>query len=173
MSQFVSDELVRVPVGPCQCPGTPHDGQDGRDDGDVVFLQPALTLDGGLEVLRALRKTEEGEDLVSFATRMVPPYLRHGLAAWNFVDERGKPIAVTAEAIRHLKWEMAYTIGDKADDLYGEEALRPLLARMQKPSPPGQKAGSTSPNRASRRARQPRSGRSSPASSAATKLSAT
>ena len=171
MSRFVSDELIELPLGACRCPGTPHDGLDGRADGDVVYLRPALTLDGGLEVLRALRRSEAGEDVVAFATRMIPPYLRHGIAAWNLTDEAGQPVEVTPEAIGRLDWDTAYTIGEKADDLYGEEALRPLLARTQKLSPPMRTGGSTSRSRPSQRTPRSPSGRSSPTSSGGTKRS--
>lgn len=173
MSRFVSDEPVPVALGACRCPGTPHDGQDGRDDGDIVYLRPALTLEGGLAIIRALRKTEDGEDLPSFATRMIPPYLKHGLAGWNFVDESGLPVPLTQERISHLDWDTAYAIGDKCDDLYGKEALAPLLARMPQPLRPGPMVVSISPNLPSRRTRRPRSGRSSPGTLAATGPSAT
>jgi porin len=38
----------------CTCPGTPHDGRDGADDGDIVYLRPVLGFAAGAEALRMM-----------------------------------------------------------------------------------------------------------------------
>ena len=63
--------------------------------------------------------------------------------SWNLVDEDGEPVPVTREALEELRWEDAYELADRADDLYGAQVLAPLLKRMPKPSPTGRTNGST------------------------------
>jgi hypothetical protein len=157
-------DQVAVRVRDCACPDAPHDG------GDEVYLRPRLGLEGGLAadaaLLSLLTDHSSGE-----VERLVPPtigpiYVRYGVVGWNLADEDG-PMALDVDALLD-DYEMSRPIWEKADELYSQAVLRPLLAATRRYSPNGQMDGSTSPSRASRRKRPRQSGRSSRASSAAT-----
>ena len=132
----------------CPCPGTPH------ADGDTVGLRPKLGLVGGTivqgVVVAAKNRAEaEGRPLdVGTTTALVSEaYLLQGVCEWTLVDEIGKPVPVNAETIRsHLldDFTLASAVSDKADDLYMEAVIRPLLAPASTSSPPTPINGSTS-----------------------------
>jgi hypothetical protein len=152
----MTDELVPVWMSDCRCPGAPH------PDGDYAYLRPYLLYAGGAEALRAIA-TAAGDgdvDATRLAAVVTPVYLRHGIVSWNRVDEAGEPVPVTDETIAALRWEDAYEVADRADDLYGEAVLRPLLRRTAKLSPGGPTAGSTSANSRSPSKRRTPSARS-------------
>jgi hypothetical protein len=72
-------------------------------------------------------------------------FLRHGIVAWSFVDEDGKPLPISNATIAdRLDWATAHEVAEKCDELYGADLFRPLLARMATFSPPGPRAVSTS-----------------------------
>jgi hypothetical protein len=181
-------------VGECQCPGAPHDGLDGRDDGDWIELRPALSLDAGLEAMTAYRiavsdpefnvdaVAADGEmDAATIAARqrsqgiltrgLFPIFARDGLIGWNFCDESG-PVACTADNAATLDFPTKFVIADLADDIYGVTVVTPLVQQMERLSPSGQTVSSTSPNRQSRRHPPRQSARSLRAISAATEQSA-
>ena len=136
---------VLVPVGACRCPGTPH------GDGDWVELRPSPTIDIGSAVYAAVANV--GDDPVQLQVEMTRAYLRFGIAAWSFTDEHGSPIPIQprrpefGDVISRLLPFGAggYDVADRADSLYSEEVLRPLMTRLSRmPSPAGRMAGSTS-----------------------------
>src|SRR5690349_16815535 len=122
----------------CTCPETPHSepsSEWGGLDGDVVELRPYLDLAGGSEALRFTRDAIAAADgdldkATSFMGEMVGPvYVRRGVVGWNLVDENG-PVPCTLEALEALPYVDAYEIADRADDLYGESVLAPLVKRI-------------------------------------------
>jgi hypothetical protein len=123
----------------CTCPGTPHDGSDGADDGDIVYLRPALGFAAGAEALRKIIESEG--DVNRIAELVGPVYIREGVTGWNVVDESGAIPLDTAAILDNYTW--AYPIAEKADDLYSQVVLAPLLARMSAPSGNGPIAMST------------------------------
>ena len=127
-------DLVPVRFRDCSCPGTPH------ADGDIAELRPYLDYPGGAEALAAIQSL--GGDMARFAEVIGPVFIRRGVVAWNVVDDDG-PVPVTNEALDALRWEDAYELADKADDLYGGQVLAPLVRRMDALSPRGQTAPST------------------------------
>jgi hypothetical protein len=150
-------DLVPVRFRDCTCPGTPH------PDGDVAYLRPYLDLAGGAAALAAIAKSDGTEG--GIAPLVGPVYLRHGVHSWNVVDEDG-PVPV--EAVNELRWEDAYDLAEKADDLYGEQVLAPLVRRMSQPSKAGPTNGSTPrPRKSSKKLRKPWPPSSSPSSESA------
>jgi hypothetical protein len=141
----------------CTCPGTPH------PDGDVAELRPYLDYPGGVEALaaiqRALADTDrdvladpsldvEAHRLAKTAEYAVPVMIGRGVVAWNVVDEDG-PVPVTRERLAALRWEDAYELGERADDIYGVQIFAPLGRRPLVSSANGPTGGSTPPRRRS------------------------
>ena len=139
---------VRVPVGACRCPGSPH------EDGDWVELRPDPTIDMGAAVYAAVSNV--GDDVSLMQVELTRAYLRYGIVRWSFVDTRGDAIPIRpraadfADTISDLLPFSAggFDVADRADDLYTKEVLRPLMTRLSSTrSRGGQTAGSTSPTR--------------------------
>lgn len=137
---------VLVPVGACRCPGTPH------GDGDWVELRPSPTIDIGSAVYAAVANV--GDDPVQLQVEMTRAFLRFGIVAWSFTDDRGEPIPIQprrpdfGDVISRLLpfTDGGFLVADRADDLYSEEVLRPLMTRLSSMrSQGGQTVGSTSP----------------------------
>lgn len=139
-------DLVPVRFRDCSCPGTPH------PDGDVAMLRPYLDYPGGAEALAAIAKSDGTEG--GIAQFIGPVYIRRGVVSWNVLDDDGKPVPVTPEALDALRWEDAYELADKADDLYGGQVLAPLVKRTSGLSSAGPTAVSTRPRPKSSRKRQ-------------------
>jgi hypothetical protein len=134
MSVLDAPELVPVPVGYCPCAREPH------PDGDIVYLHPELSMQGGLAAQGAI--AEGTGDLVLLQELLARVWITHGVAAWTFVDDEGNPIPVTpANVARALPYAKGgRLIADKADDLYHEAILAPLgdrLEALRKLSQPG------------------------------------
>lgn len=117
----------------CACPGKPHDGKDGHDDGDTVTFRARLPFASGVEALRLIFDP----DKETHASHALPVYLRDGPEAWNLLDAKGEPVPLTREALEALPFADQYEIGDRGDTLYGGEVLAPLLRRMKKSSATG------------------------------------
>lgn len=157
-------ERTRVALPGCICPGSPH------RDGDWVELAPRPTPAMGTAIMAAVRGTANRFTLEGY---MAEAYMTFGIRAWSFVDEEGDGIPVdpaapewreTVEEL--LPWAQGGAeVVDRADSLYSEEVLRPLLSRTSTSSQGGQMDGSTSPTPASGPSRPKRSTPSSPASS--------
>lgn len=133
----------------CACPGTPHDGEDGHDDGDIVVFRPRLPFAAGVEALRLIFDP----DTETHAANALPVYLREGPESWNLLDEHGKPVPLTREALEALPFADQYEIGDQGDTLYGGEVVAPLLRRMSKSS--GTSPTTSSSRRRSRSSAKP------------------
>lgn len=128
----------------CTCPGTPHTGRDGADDGDIVVLRPALGFAAGAEALRAM--IESDGDLNRIAELVGPVYLRVGPQAWNVLADSGPaPLSAVAD----LPYSDAYPIVEAADSLYSEVVMAPLLKRMSGLSGPTSNGRPTSATRRS------------------------
>lgn len=155
---------VLVPVGACRCPGAPH------EDGDWVRLRAEPTVDIGSAVYAAV--ANHGDDPMALQVELTRAYLRYGIASWSFTDDRGAPIPVDPRsrgfdelARRLLPFSQGgFDVADRADSLYSEEVLRPLMTRLSSMhSQGGPMAGSTSPTRRTSTGSRKRSRRSSPA----------
>lgn len=172
-------EGQRVRFRDCACPGGPHDGMEGRDDGDWVEMKPALSFTAGAEALRMMASAlvvvspsgggPDGTDPVidnSRADGLVGPvYVREGVKSWNVVDEDGVAVPLDVDLIlSNYGW--AYPIAEAGDDLYSGALLAPLLKRTSGQSGNGRTVGSTPPPRRSSSMPPQQRKRSSPNGSA-------
>ena len=154
----------RTLVVECPCPGTPHEH-------DTVTFSPVLPMAGGLAVISAVRdamRATDGEEMdnLVLAAHTFPVYLRFAIESWTFTDAAG-------HLLDRERWDallpfgVKYAIADAADDLFGEEALSPLVGTTPASSRGGPTATSTSRSRASGSSPRSRSAPSSRAASAA------
>jgi hypothetical protein len=144
----VSNELVPVTVGECQCPGTSH------PDGDVVYLRPKLGLRDGIVLqepvsdwLQIAPAERPGQEYMR--GELSERYLILGIAGWNLEDEDG-PIPVNPVSIRENllnDYERSQAAAEKGDELYSDVALGPLRRLVSMSSRPTSNNGSTSPTR--------------------------
>lgn len=129
------DTTTLVPVEvPCRCPiPEPHEF-------DTVYLRPRLGLAGGVAVQRAvndfLLTNERRREDVALGS-LVENYLIWGVAAWTLVDEHNKPLEVKPDTLQEQlidDFERAKAVADKADELYKEPVLGPLVRRTSSSS---------------------------------------
>lgn len=171
---------VFVRVRDCTCPGTPH-----KDEGDGVYLRPTIGLDGGLDAEAALLESNDLFPLPEGSSKVVidsigtkralyvrPRWFRtfivHGAVDWNLWDADG-PTPFDLDAVL-ADYAMARPVAEKANDLYQEAVLAPLVQAPPKSSSNGRTARATSRTAGSTRMR---SGPSSPDGSAGSAPSAT
>jgi hypothetical protein len=146
-------DQVAVRVRDCACPDAPHDGVDGADDGDIVYLRARLNLAGGLAAAGAVMSLMGPDfDQSRVPATLGPIYVRHGAVGWNLLNERGEPVPFDVEVLLN-DYLLGFEVWDRADDLYADEVLRPLQARMPRSSPRGRTGVSTSAKRSSARPR--------------------
>lgn len=147
---------VTVPIGPCACPRA-----HGSDD--EVYLAPALSMAGGMAAQAAIEQVmEAGGDPILLQEYLARIWINHGIVGWNLVDEDGDPLPVNPRTIAE---RMPYgkggrLVAERADDLYSEDILAPLKARLKPLSRRGSTASGpqpTSPTGASTRKRPSRS----------------
>lgn len=154
---------VSVKVGPCKCPGSPHDE-------DEVLLAPKLTVPMGAASMAVLNGVNPTIPAMQAALTSIylSPAPAGGIVAWSFVSEALKPEEITQEAIdRLLPWtEGGAEVAEMADSLYSGDLFRPLAQRRSKVSEPTPTAVSTPPIRESGSTPPKSSRRSSPNGSA-------
>lgn len=144
--------LVTVTVRDCACPGTPHDA-------DEVYLLPSLSLEGGaaaeLDLMDSSSVTDEKRRTTALLARWTSTYVRYGAVGWNWIrlDENGRPEPIPFDVdILLADYRLSRSVAEKANELYAEAVLGPLLvaAAAANPSPPkkpsrrGRTDGSTS-----------------------------
>lgn len=161
-------DTVSVTGVVCPCPGTPH------PDGDTVDLFARLDLPRGAELQsRALlaRQLElDGPALIGY---LKAAYVRVGVAGWTLVDDEGKAEPVTPDNIERLlisDFGRAAPIAEKADELYFDPVLAPLLNGAARSSHSTTTVASTSANGST--SHKPRR-RSRPSSTSTTPTAAT
>jgi hypothetical protein len=128
-----------------------------------VFLAPKLSLAGGLAANGDIIQAAGDGSILAAAWKAT--FVKHGAVGWNLLDEDGDPVDFDVNVLLE-DYSLSEALADKADDLYGESVMRPLLLRLKNISPNGRTSrnGSTSrtpPSTTKRRAR------SSPATTAA------
>jgi hypothetical protein len=154
MRSFEADP-VEVRLEACYCPGTPHEA-------DLVYLAPVISMPGGMAARAAM--VAGIEDTIILQEQLAEVWMRHAIVSWNLVDEGGAPIPVTrdnvAAALPYGKG--GRLVADRADDLYAEDILAPLVEMSKSSSRRGPTNGSTSATTTSKRKRR------SPSSTATT-----
>lgn len=124
MSRLDSPEPVVVELGPCECAGQPHET-------DIVYLAPSLSMSGGMAAQGAIAKSEG--DPVRLQELLADIWVRYGVTGWNLLDDKGQPIPLTADNIaRALPYgKGGRLVAERADDLYAEDILAPLVQRLE------------------------------------------
>lgn len=160
------ERTVRIP---CPCPGTPHDG------GDEVTLRERLGLAGGIAaqtIVVAARQAQGGKrplDQAMLTGLLAEVYLLHAIEAWTLVGTDGRPLELDEANIRERllsDFSVAEPIADRADDLYLEAVITPLVKPAASSSRRSSTKGSTSATRRVTPSRLPkRSKRSSTSTS--------
>jgi hypothetical protein len=158
--------LIEVRVRDCACPATPH------PDGDIVYIRPKIGLEGGIAAQvdfattqREIPLTDADRDSEDEPTprrrlfsqtlqrRWMVTFVRFGAVDWNLLDERGQRVPFDVEELL-ADYDLAYTVADRADDLYAEAVMRPLLPPPSKTSTSGPNVVSMSRAKPSTRSRQ-------------------
>lgn len=151
-------EPVEVLV-PCTCPETPHAD-------DIVRLDPEAGFELGLAVNASLALYD---DAVALEVAMGKAYLQYGIRSWTKTDAKEAPVPVTLETIHDLlPWARGgEVVAQRANELYYESIVAPLVRRAQMRSQAGSTSGVTSRKSPTSLQRRKRSGSSSTAASAA------
>ena len=144
-----------IPVRVRECPDGSH------PDGDHVYILPKLSLEGGIAARQDVDAVSSTtEDLNTFLVRRwMVTFCRYGAVSWELHDPGGEvwPFDVSVLLADH---DLAYVVADKADDLYRESVMRPLLERARSnTSRSGAAGGSTSPKTTSTGSRRRSSSR--------------
>lgn len=148
-------EPIRVDVGSCRCPGSPHDS-------DWVLLRPSLTVPMGAAAMAAIRATPSTQAEQEGAIAEV--FLHMGIVGWSFVGPALVPEDITAANIdRLLPWNRGgFEVSNRAADLYGGDLFAPFVPMSPTSSPPGSTDDSTSASPESLSSHRKPSKRSSP-----------
>src|SRR6478672_8848061 len=162
MSVLDRPELVPVPLGYCPCEGTPH------AEGDTVYLYPDLSMAGGMAAQGAISEATSatGLDQLRLQELLAQVWITHGVADWTFLEDpdaggkRAKvPVTPANIALALPYGKGGRLVADKADDLYNEAVLAPLveMSNMLLKRGSTRTPGQTSSNRATRRSQPKRS----------------
>lgn len=117
---------------PCICPPLAG-GAIRHPDGDRIELRERLDFRSSLAaqnavyVLRFEDPDASGGDILAVLTES---YLLSGIESWTVTGEDGKPIPATRANIReHLltNLEVALLVAEKADELYRDAVIAPLV----------------------------------------------
>ena len=151
---------VVVNVGACRCIGGP-DTSPIHPDGDEVYLMPEASMSLGLRSNGAIGSA--GNDTSRLETLLGRVFIEEGIVGWTFV-EGDAPVPVTPANIdRLLPWGRGGSlVSERANELYSEDILSPLVRRSQSTRQPGPTSVLTSVTRPSRAQRRNSSKSSSP-----------
>ena len=137
-------DAVRVGIGACRCPGTPHDE-------DEVFLAPDAPLAVGLAAYQAISDAQD--DPAALQTGIGRAFVRYGVVRWNILEQLAdgttQPARVTPDAVEaRLTWAAGgAAVADAAAELYMGPVFDPLVqrSRTQRRSGPTDDSTSASP----------------------------
>lgn len=142
----VTDE---VDLGPCRCPGTPHDHDSATyrtqwgdaERKSIFYTGAAIRLQADGTVV-----TDGTFDPEATNTEL----MARGVVSWTLLDDKGKPVPITRRMLTLLseKPRLALlTALQEADELFKGEPLPKASGARS----PGSSPASASPNRAARR----------------------
>lgn len=96
MGRFATETPVRVRVGDCLCPGTPH------SEGDFVTLSTRMSIEAGAAAVAAMARSGEETTELTVMRAALP----HMVTAWDFLDaETGEPLPITPDNVTEaLPW---------------------------------------------------------------------
>jgi hypothetical protein len=132
-------EFVRVR----ECPDGSH------PEGDGVWIATRLSLDCGIAARQAIvaAHTESGGNEAAMDAALIrhwfKAYARFAPVSWNLHDETG-PWPFDPQRLVD-DYDLGYPVADRADDLYRDAVMRPLLDAPSTPSRHGTNGSTTSP----------------------------
>jgi hypothetical protein len=151
----MEDGLVRVPIGTCTCPGTPH------ADGDEVYLRPKLGMARALAVIRGAAV----DDVAVAEMQLAIGYTRFGIADWNLSNGDGRTMPIDGDHLAKFAEDdpRSILVALKGDELYAKEVVVPLvtMAAVSSQTSPATGETSATTGTASSTKRRKRSKRSS------------
>jgi hypothetical protein len=157
-------EQVEVRVRDCACPNHAHNGT-----GDLVYLRAKPSVALGLAVEGDIIAASGSDKALQRAWFI--SYIRHGVVGWNLVDAKGQPRDLDIDELLD-DWEVGMAVAEKADELYGDRVVTPLVGKLYGTSEPGQTSASDKDSTSPEPESTPSpSEPSSPATTAATKRS--
>jgi len=139
--------MASVQIG-CPCPGRPHDS-DSVQLRDVLDFRHAAAIKYAVRIFKMDHPDSDAGETLQFLSEQ---YLRHGIEAWTLRDEsqklaKDRLIPVTWPNIEQYLFAnpaIASEVAEKADDLYVEAVMLPLVMQAATSSQPGPTNGSTS-----------------------------
>lgn len=135
MSRFVDSNATRtIPIGPCECPGTPHEQ-------DEVVIHERLGY-GPLLYIGVAPTDEEGSMRMMIQT----------IISWNLLGADGKPMPANRESIELLDGTTAGVIERAINAVVSETS--PALPNGSGAASAATSAGNTSPAHSNRRTRR-------------------
>lgn len=138
MSRLRATDPIRVSLGACECPGTPHEE-------DEAWLRPRLKPEAAIAVLSILGDDDLSARVADLGSAIGMAFLRGGLLRWNILDDDSNPIPLSAIEDDSLDWDTTLRpIAEAATSTYVEQLMRPLAQTGAKSSKPGPMASSTS-----------------------------
>jgi hypothetical protein len=126
----------------CVCPLTA--AGEKRHSTDRVQLRERLDFRSALTARNAIALAKEDDDDISSAeilAILTETYLSLGITSWTLVDEKGKKVEPSRQAIRDFiedHPDEAMEVGEAADTLYQAAVILPLVARAARSSQPTQ-----------------------------------
>lgn len=114
------------------------------NDEDTVYLRPRLGLAAGIAVQKLIVDANTADTPVSAAELtgvLAEAYLLHGVAAWSFPDPVN-PVTIHARLLSDF--EVGAPVAEKADELYMQSVLAPLLKKASNSLRATSSNGSTS-----------------------------
>ena len=106
MSHLVDRNKVRVAeIGPCECPGKPHET-------DTVRIREAVSYADALHLSDA---ASQG------AVEAVWALFNMRVAGWNLLDEKGKPVPLSRATWQNLSMKVAARIQDIIAEVQDED----------------------------------------------------
>jgi len=139
----MSNELVPVRVR--ECPDGTH------PDGDHVYILPKLSLECGIAARQdivAANTLPEDEREGALVRLWFRTFCKYGAVSWELHDAGGEVWPFDVNVLL-ADFDLGFEVADKADDLYRDAVMRPLLERARKTSRSGATDGSTSQRTAS------------------------
>jgi len=139
----MEDKNVRVPIGPCTCPGTPH------AEGDWVELRPRLGMARSLAVIRSAALN----DPAVAEMQLVIGYTRFGIADWNLTNGNSQKMELDGEHLEKFSESdpRAVIVAMRGDELYAEEVVAPLRSMASSSLATSPTTAETSPTNGTKR----------------------
>jgi hypothetical protein len=123
----------------------------GHHETDTITLRERLPFRTALKI-RAQTAVVMDDDpdagVADILAALTEAYVLDGIESWTLTDADGKPLAPSKANIREkllTNFEQAWDVAEKADDMYQEQVIVPLVAMGQRSLPPGSTGESISP----------------------------